>query len=73
MAAARAALVGTEGEAEVVCSLLRASGVQCGWRVTDMSAPMGHRIMFEGWREVLVEQADVARAKEIIAAADSSD
>ena len=61
----RLTVVGSQGEADVICSLLRAHGIECGERATDYSAE-------ECWgaqREVLVRQADLAVAKELISTA----
>ena len=56
--AARLMIAGTPGEADVVCSLLRADGIECGDRpASDMYAERG-----SGWggpREVLVRRADL--------------
>ena len=58
-------VVANEGEAEIVCSILRTEGIRCGYRTTDVSAESG--LDFGGWREILVETADETRAREILA------
>lgn len=61
----RLTVVGSQGEADVICSLLRAHGIECGERATDYSAEE----RWGGQREVLVRQADLAVAKELISTA----
>jgi hypothetical protein len=62
----RLTVVGSPGEADVICSLLRAHGIECGERATDYSAEQGGG--WGGQREVLVRQADLAAAQELISA-----
>jgi len=62
----RLTIVANEGEAEVVCSILRSEGIRCGYRTTDVSAESG--LNFGGWREVLVDAADESQARELLAA-----
>jgi len=52
------------GEAELLCGLLRAEGIPCIYRVTDQSA----ELQYGSWREVLVNGADLARARELLPA-----
>jgi hypothetical protein len=54
-------VVGSQGEADVICSLLRAHGIECGERETDFSAQSGG-----GQREVLVAQTDLALAQKLL-------
>jgi Putative prokaryotic signal transducing protein len=61
-------VVATQGEADVICSLLRANGIECSERATDVSAERGGG--YGGWREVLVGDSDLSVARELIAAAD---
>ena len=58
--------VGTQAEADIICSLLRANGIRCDERAADAAIPGGGG--FGGWREILVgaDQLDVAR--ELLAA-----
>jgi hypothetical protein len=58
----------TETEAEVVCGLLRSEGIRCFHRPTDLTA---HVVLQgpAGWREILVNEEDLARARELLGAA----
>jgi hypothetical protein len=61
----RLTMVADEGEAEVVCGLLRSEGIRCFHRSTDISgeaalAPIGQ------WREILVLSEDFPRARELV-------
>jgi hypothetical protein len=60
----RLTVVGSQGEADVICSLLRAHGIECSERATDFSAEQGGG--WGGQREVLVRQADLASAQELL-------
>jgi hypothetical protein len=60
-------VVATQGEADVICSLLRAHGIDCAERATDASAERGGG--YGGWREVFVSETDLGAARELIAAA----
>jgi len=62
----RLTVVGSQGEADVVCSLLRAHGIECGDRAADVSAES--LASFGGWREILVRQDDLETARELVAA-----
>jgi len=61
----RLTVVPSQGEADVICSFLRAHGIGCGERATDFSAERGGG--YGGWREVLVSETDVAVARDLIA------
>ena len=64
--AVRLTVVATQGEADVICSLLRTEQIVCGDRAADgLGAEPGGG--FGGWREVLVEEADLERARALIA------
>jgi hypothetical protein len=60
----RLAVVASQGEADVVCSLLRAHGIDCGERATDLSAEQGGG--WGGQREILVAKADLTLAQELL-------
>jgi hypothetical protein len=60
-------VVATQGEADVICSLLRAHGIQCGERATGLSAELGGGS--GGWREVFVSETELGVARELIACA----
>jgi hypothetical protein len=53
-------VVGSQGEADVICSLLRAHRVECSERAVDSVDELG------GAREVLVRDADLAFAQELL-------
>jgi hypothetical protein len=57
----------TETEAEVVCGLLRSEGIRCFHRPTDLTA---HVVLQgpAGWREILVNEEDLPRARELLTA-----
>jgi Putative prokaryotic signal transducing protein len=58
----RLTVVGTQMEADMICSLLRVNGIKCGERAADVSAEgVG------GWREVLVAEGDLEAARELLA------
>ena len=63
--------VSGEVEAELVCGLLRSAGIECGHRMTDEvdSALEGFG---GGPHEVLVFEADLAAAREVLAQAEGS-
>ena len=55
-----------ETEAEVLCGLLRANGIECGYRDTDaIDSPMEDFIA-SGPREVLVHQGDLETARALL-------
>ena len=60
----RLKVVASQGEADVICSLLRRAKIRCADRATDMSAERGGG--FGGWREILVEETDLAAARELL-------
>ena len=57
--------VASQGEADVICALLRANGIECGDRragpVIEGAGGFG------GYREILVRNADLERARELVA------
>ena len=60
-------VVANQGEADIVCSMLRAEGIKCGERQTDLSA-QPFLVGYGGWREILVAEADLEAARELLAA-----
>ena len=60
----RLTVVASQGEADVICSLLRSAEIRCTERATDISAERGGG--FGGWREVLVEETDLPFARELL-------
>jgi hypothetical protein len=62
----RLAVVGSQGEADVICSLLRAHAIQCGDR--EVGAVLGRGGGWGGWREVFVSEDDLETARDLLAA-----
>jgi putative signal transducing protein len=65
----RLTVVRNEGEAEILCRLLRTEGIGCAFRDSDLAAggADGGR-SFGGWREILIDHDDLERARELVAA-----
>jgi Putative prokaryotic signal transducing protein len=61
----RLTMVPNEGEAEILCGILRVEGIRCAHRITDLAHDEAGQA-FGGWREVLVAEADYARALELL-------
>jgi hypothetical protein len=61
-------VVASEPEAELVCGLLRANGIKCGYRDTEEIETSLEDFTAAGPREVVVRAADLEAAKELIAA-----
>jgi hypothetical protein len=61
------ATVSNEVEAEVVCGLLRANGIECGHRVTEAVDSLLDEFAADGPREILVEPSDEEIARELLA------
>lgn len=55
-----------EPEAEALCGLLRSQGIECAHRLTEEDDSPFEGIATDGMREILVHQADLERAREII-------
>ena len=66
-----ATVVATEGEAEIVCGLLRANGIKCAYRDTDAIDASLENFGPAGPREILVHEVDLADATSVLAARDS--
>jgi hypothetical protein len=63
----RLTVVPNEGEAEILCGLLRAESIVCTHRYTNVSSGSADAsTTFGGWREVLVLKQDLERAQELI-------
>lgn len=60
-------IVGTEYEAEMICSLLRTADVVCAHRPTDIGAGASDGMPRGGPREVLVRRNDLPTAADVIA------
>ena len=57
-----------ETEAEVLCGLLRANGIECGSRDTDAIDSPLEDFMTSGPREILVHEADLETARALLPA-----
>jgi hypothetical protein len=67
----RVTITPNELEADVVCSFLRAEGIRCAHRVTNIGAGAWDGVPNVGGpREVLVDPADLDAAREALASAD---
>ena len=67
----RVTIVTNEIAADVVCTFLRAEGILCGHRITNVGAGSWDGVPnVGGAREVLVDADDLERAREVLAAAE---
>jgi hypothetical protein len=66
--AVRLTTVENEIEAEILCGMLRAEGIQCGHRPTNYSADQSLGGGLGGLREVLVDEADLEQARKLLPA-----
>jgi len=67
----RVTIVPNEVAADLVCTFLRAEGIRCGHRVTNMGAGSWDGVPnVGGAREVLVDPADFDAAREVLASAE---
>jgi hypothetical protein len=66
----RLTVVPNEPSADLVCSFLRAEGIRCGHRATDVGVGAGGGIPTGGPREVLVDPADLDAARQVLASAE---
>jgi hypothetical protein len=57
----RLTAVASQGEADVICSFLRAYGIRCSDRAASES---GEPAAVGGWREILVGKDDLDAARE---------
>jgi Putative prokaryotic signal transducing protein len=64
----RLTVVGTEGEAEAICGLLRVNGIPSGHREVDSTAQGAGG----WWHEVLVPEARLEEARELVVSPDES-
>jgi hypothetical protein len=65
--AVRLTIVPDEGAAEALVGLLRSEGIECFYRDTDVSAAgIFGGSTFGGWREVLVAEDDLERARKLL-------
>lgn len=61
MLGVRLTVVPTQGETDVICSMLRVEGIKCADRLADSIETSGNR-----W-EILVAESDLAAARELLA------
>jgi hypothetical protein len=70
----RVTIVPNEVAADLVCSFLRAEGIKCAHRVTNVTAGSLDGVPgMGGAREVVVADADAEAARAILAAAEEGD
>jgi hypothetical protein len=60
-------VVSGEPEAEVVCGLLRAAGIDCAYRDTEAIDSPLEDFTAAGPREIVVRESDLEAARELIA------
>jgi homoserine kinase len=64
----RLTVVSSDVEAEIVCGLLRTSGIECYHRKTDLgSGATGGMLSGFGPTEIVVASADLEQAREVLA------
>jgi len=61
----RLTVVASQGEADVICSMLRAEGIDCAERMADSVETAWN------WREILVAESDLASARELLPRAET--
>jgi hypothetical protein len=61
-------VVSSEQEAEVVCGLLRANGIECDARRTEAAGALTAVLVTGGPTEIAVDDRDLERARELLAA-----
>lgn len=59
-------VVPTESEAQVLCGLLRANGVECSYRQTNFGAGAADGVPIGGPVEVLVTERDLDDARRLL-------
>jgi hypothetical protein len=60
---ARLTVMANEGEADVICSMLRVEGIECSTHPADSIESIGD------WVEIVVDESDLAAARELLASA----
>ena len=63
-------VVPNELEAEELCGLLRADGIDCMYRQTSTGGALGLGSSMAAPQEILVEEEDLDRARELLAPAE---
>ena len=59
-------VVATEPEAEILCGLLQANGIECAYRDTEAIDSPLEDFTAAGAREILVRPADLEAARELL-------
>ena len=74
MEIARATVVGSEIEAEMLCALLRTANIRCFHRKTDFGVGAIDAAMSSGFgsTEILVAVSDLERAREVLESGDGT-
>jgi hypothetical protein len=68
----RLTVVPDEGEAEILCRLLRAEGILCAHvRTNSGSGGADASASFGGWREIIVAENDLEQARELLPAVEN--
>ena len=63
----RLTVVPDEGEAEILCRMLRAEGIRCAhYRTNASSGGSDASSSFGGWREIVVLEDDLERASTLL-------
>jgi hypothetical protein len=60
-------VVSSESEADVVCGLLRANGIECAYRDTEAIDSTIEDFIAAGPREIIVRDADLDAARDLLA------
>jgi hypothetical protein len=68
--AVRLTTIPGEAEAESLCELLRGQGIECAYRPTPEDDSAFEGIGSDGIQEIVVHEADLERAREIIGVAE---
>ena len=71
MLGVRLTIVGTEFEAETICGFLRADGISCEHRQTDVGAGATEATGSVGPREIIVPAEELERARELLASTEN--
>ncbi len=59
-------VVATEGEAQLLCSLLQSAGVDCTYRLSNYGAGASDGMPTGGPQEVIVRAEDLTSAREVL-------
>lgn len=64
-------MVRSEAEAEVLCGMLRANGIACGYQQTNVGAGAADGFTRGGVLEVFVAEGDAPQARKLLSSDDS--